>query len=163
MTKSQHNIEPIYDSQAKILILGSFPSVKSRAEEFYYAHPQNRFWRLLALVLSEPPPQTKEQKTKLLLKHQIALWDVAAKVEIEGSADSSLDCLATNDLGRIFEAADIRQVYCNGAKAWQLYHKLCEPLYKKPAIKLPSTSPANAAWNLARLRDAWQVILTELA
>jgi len=160
--QAKHNIEPIYAPDSRILLLGSFPSVKSREQQFFYAHPQNRFWPLMAELLQAPTPQTIAEKTDLLLQHNIALWDVAAEVSIVGSSDQSLNCLQPNPLERILDAADIQQIYCNGAKAYQLYCKLCKPLYNRPAIKLPSTSPANAAWSIERLKTEWSIILQHL-
>ena len=150
-----HTIAPVYDANSKILILGSFPSVKSRETEFFYGHPQNRFWRVIAAVCKCDVPGTIEEKKKMLLENHIALWDVIESCDIEGSSDSSIRNVKANDFSRIFAAADIERVFANGGTAYNLYRK-----YTGDDIeRLPSTSPANAAWNMKRLVDAWQVIL----
>ena len=140
-----------------MLILGSFPSVKSREQRFFYGHPQNRFWKVLAAVFGCAVPQTVEEKKQMLLANGVALWDVIASCEIAGSSDASIRNAVPNDLSRIFAAADIRAVYCNGATSYNLYQKYVLPVTGREAIKLPSTSPANAAWTLERLIDAWSV------
>ena len=150
-----HPFEPIYDENSKILILGSFPSVRSRADGFYYGHPQNRFWKVLSFLLNEEMPKTNEEKRALLLRSGIALWDVIASCEIENSSDSTIRQAKPNDLSEIFKTADIRRVYTNGKTADRLYRKY----HKREAVCLPSTSPANAAWTLERLQRAWKVIL----
>lgn len=150
-----HPFEPIYDENSKILILGSFPSVRSRADGFYYGHPQNRFWKVLSFLLNEEMPKTNEEKRALLLRSGIALWDVIASCEIENSSDSTIRQAKPNDLSEIFKTADIRRVYTNGKTADRLYRKY----HEREAVCLPSTSPANAAWTLERLQRAWQVIL----
>ena len=155
----QHNIPPIYNAESRVLILGSFPSVKSREEAFFYAHPQNRFWRVLAAVLNEPLPQTVEEKRALLLRNGIALWDVIASCEISGSADATINTVKPNNLTDILRAADIRQIFCNGAAAHNYYDRLIRTDIGRGAQRLPSTSPANAAWSLARLCDAWGAAL----
>lgn len=153
-----HNIPPVYDKNSRVLILGSFPSVKSREAQFFYAHPQNRFWRLCAMLFDEELPTTTEQKKALLLKHHIALWDVIASCEIEGSSDTSISGVTANDISHILDAADIGTIFCNGAKAYELYNKHIKPLTRRDAIKLPSTSPANAACSLDKLYESWAVI-----
>ena len=158
----QHPFPPLYDAQSRILILGSFPSVASRAGMFFYHHPQNRFWPLMARLLGEQTPASIEEKSDLLHRHHVALWDSAAACEIDGSADATLRSVVPNDLRPIFAAAQIRAVFCNGAASWNIYHRYIEPNTGLPAAKLPSTSPANAAWSLARLEEAWKVILDEL-
>lgn len=157
----QHPIKPIYDKNSKILILGSFPSVKSREEGFFYGHPQNRFWKVLAVVWGESVPATIEEKKRFLLKHRIAVWDVIFSCEIEGSSDSSIKNTVPNDLAVILHQADIRKIYVNGKKAEQLYKKYILPKVKREAIWLPSTSPANAAWNFERLINEWKCIKIE--
>lgn len=152
----QHTIAPLYDEHSKILILGSFPSVKSRESGFFYGHPQNRYWRVLATLWDEPLPQTIEQKRDFLLRHHIAAWDVIADCEIVGSSDASIRDAVPNDLGPIFETAAIRAVFVNGATAARLYQKHMKNY--PTAHVLPSTSPANAAWNLERLCRAWQIV-----
>ena len=137
------------------MILGSFPSVKSREEGFFYGHPQNRFWKVLASVLDCPVPQSIPEKREMLLKNHVALWDSIGKCEIEGSSDASIEAVVPNDLSPIFTSAEIRQVFCNGRKSWEMYRKYQEELTGMPAVCLPSTSPANASWSLDRLSDAW--------
>ena len=153
-----HPIPPLYDAQSRILILGSFPSVKSREAQFFYGHPQNRFWKVLAAVLDCPVPQTIPEKQAMLHANHIALWDVIASCDIEGSSDSSIKNAVPNDLTPILTTADIRQIYCNGATSHRLYQKYLAPLTGRDAVKLPSTSPANAAWQLERLTQEWTCI-----
>lgn len=157
-----HPIPPLYDAQSRILILGSFPSVKSREAQFFYGHPQNRFWRVVAAVLGCPVPQTVPEKKEMLLAHHIALWDVIQSCEIEGSSDSSIKNALPNDLTPILQAADILKIYCNGATSHRLYQKYIAPSVGLSAAKLPSTSPANAAWSVERLVGAWSKILENL-
>ncbi len=158
---TEHNIPPIFDRNSKILILGSFPSVKSREARFFYHHPQNRFWRVLALILECPQPYTIDEKKKMLLSHGIALWDVIKSCDINGSSDSSIRNVNVNDIGSILSSAPIKQVFVNGATAEKLYKKYCAGL---PApIRLPSTSPANAAFSLSRLAEEWSVITDKLS
>lgn len=154
-----HPIPPVYDSRSEILILGSFPSVKSREAAFFYGHPQNRFWQVLAAVCEESMPVTVEEKTALLLRRHIALWDVIASCTITGSSDSSIRDVVPNDLRPILEASGLQRIFVNGKTAWKLYLKYIGPELGIPAIFLPSTSPANAAWNTEKLIDAWKVIL----
>lgn len=156
-----HPIPPLYDADSRILILGSFPSVKSREAAFFYGHPHNRFWRVLAAVLGCPVPQSIPEKAAMLHAHHIALWDVIASCDIEGSSDSSIQNVVPNDLTPIFAAADIQAVFCNGTAAYQLYCRFQEPRLGLTATKLPSTSPANAAFSLERLIEAWRVIQKE--
>lgn len=157
-----HPIPPLFDSNSGILILGSFPSVKSREECFFYGHPQNRFWKVIARVLNEKTPVTIQEKTDMMLKHHIAVWDVIHSCEIEGSADSTIRNVVANDLSIILENADIKQIYVNGKKAEAMYKKYTEKQTGIKAIVLPSTSPANAAWNEDRLFDEWKKILNHL-
>ncbi len=154
----QHPIEPIYNENSKILILGSFPSVKSREEGFFYGHPQNRFWRVLATVFATDLPVTIEEKKNFLYNNRVAVWDVIGSCDITGSSDSSIKNVAPNDLGQILERTDIQQIYVNGKTAKQLYDKYIYPQIKREAICLPSTSPANAAWSLERLIGEWAKI-----
>lgn len=157
-----HPIEPIYDKNSKILILGSFPSVKSREEGFFYGHPQNRFWKVLAEIFGNNLPDEKiklstiDEKKQFLLENNIAVWDVIKSCDIEGSSDSSIKNVVPNDLSIILEVADIEKIIVNGKKAEQLYKKYIYPQIKIDAVCLPSTSPANAAWNFNRLLDAWR-------
>ena len=154
-----HNIPPVFDKNSRVLILGSFPSVKSREGEFFYHHPQNRFWRVLAAVCGEETPGTIPEKRALLLRHRIALWDVIASCEITGSSDASIKNAVPNDIRRILKQADIRQIFTNGQTAHRLYQKYLAEQTDLPETALPSTSPANAAWSLERLTEAWRVIL----
>lgn len=157
-----HPIPPLYDSGSRILILGSFPSVKSREGQFFYHHPQNRFWKVLAGVLETDVPRTIPEKSALLHSRRIALWDVIASCEITGSSDSSIRGVVPNDLSPIFRTAEIRAVFCNGTTAWNCYQKYARAATGFEAVKLPSTSPANAGWSLDRLTQAWRVILPHL-
>ena len=157
-----HPFPPLFDARSKILILGSFPSVRSREEQFFYGHPQNRFWPLLARLLGEETPQTIEAKKRLMLSHGVALWDTVAACDIVGSADASIENAVPNDLGRILWRADIRQIFCNGKTAYQLYLRHLADVLGQNAIALPSTSPANAAWSADKLFEAWQIILPYL-
>ncbi len=154
-----HPFPPLYDAHSEILILGSFPSVKSREQQFFYGHPQNRFWRVTAAVCGDATPVTIDEKRAFLLRHHIALWDVIASCEITGSSDSSIRNAVPNDLTPILAAADIRQIYVNGGTAAKYYDRYQKPVLHRDAIRLPSTSPANAAWNLARLIEAWSIII----
>lgn len=156
ITHVVHNFEPIYDAQSKILILGSFPSVKSRENEFYYGHPMNRFWRVLSGIYHEEVPVTISEKKAFLLRNHVALWDVIASCDIVGSSDSSIKNVTVNDIAMIKNAAQIEAVYANGGKAYELFLKYCG----KDIIKLPSTSPANAAWSLERLIETWGNLVT---
>jgi G:T/U mismatch-specific DNA glycosylase len=153
-----HNMPPIYDEHSEILILGSFPSVKSRAAQFYYETPQNRFWRVIAAVFEQDVPRTVEEKRAFLLRNRIALWDVIASCEIEGSSDQTIRNAVPNDLTPILSTADIRQIFVNGRKAEQLFNKMIAPKIGRKAVCLPSTSPANAGKSLEQLIREWRVI-----
>lgn len=139
MTK--HNIEPVYNQDSRILILGSFPSVKSREAKFFYHHPQNRFWKVLAALFQEEVPQTIEEKKTFLFRNHLALWDVIESCEIKGSSDASITNVKVNDLDLIVKN----------------YHQYFD--YNLPVIQLPSTSPANAMYSLEKLIEKWKVIL----
>lgn len=154
----EHIFEPIYDEDSRILILGSFPSVKSREKKFYYGHPQNRFWKVLANVLEEEIPESIEEKKSMLLKHHIAIWDVIARCTITGSSDASIKEVEVNDVSEILRKSRITTIYTNGGKAYELYHKYVEDKAGIKAIKLQSTSPANAAWKIERLCENWSQI-----
>lgn len=158
----QHPIPPLYDNNSKILILGSFPSVKSREEMFFYGHPQNRFWRVICAVFNRPLPQNIQQKRELLLSCGIAVWDVIASCEITGSADSSIKNVVPNDISEILMTADIKHIYTNGKTAYNLYEKYILKETGRSALCLPSTSPANASWSLERLIKAWSITASEL-
>lgn len=153
-----HTIDPVYDEHSRILILGSFPSVKSRETAFFYGHPQNRFWKVLATVFEDDLPVTVPEKRAFLLRNRVAVWDVIRSCEISGSSDASIRNATPNDLSKILDAAQIQTIYVNGKTAEKLYKKHIEPVCGYRAICLPSTSPANAAWSLERLAEAWKVI-----
>lgn len=153
-----HPIAPVFDKDSKVLILGSFPSVRSRKEGFFYGHPQNRFWKVTSQIFGEELPVTIDEKKAFLIRNHIALWDVIGSCEIDGSSDSSIRDVTVNDLSVILGTADIRAIFLNGKKAEQYYLKYLFPVLKRDAVCLPSTSPANAAWNLDKLADAWKII-----
>ena len=144
-THVQHTFEPVFDTHSRILILGSFPSVKSRENQFYYGHPQNRFWKLMARLLNVPVPQSIDEKKTMLLTHGLALWDVIESCDIKGSSDSSIKNAVPADISR--------------GTAFKLYSRYCEPLTGRPAILCPSTSPANAAFSLERLAEIWEPVI----
>ncbi len=150
-----HPIPPVFDAQSRVLILGSFPSVKSREVGFFYGHPQNRFWRVLARLLEEELPVETEEKRQFLLRNRIALWDVLASCEIAGSADQSIRNARPNNLSGILQAAPIRRIFVNGRTAEKYYVRYTAAKTGIEAICLPSTSPANAGWSLERLIEAW--------
>ncbi len=154
----EHEFPPIYNSDSKVLILGSFPSVKSREQTFYYGHPKNRFWRLLALICNQDLPTTIDEKKALCFAHRIALWDVIESCEIEGSSDSSIKNAAVNDLSVILDNCDIKKIFVNGTTAYRLFMKYQQKAINRTAVRLPSTSPANAAWSFERLYGEWRVI-----
>ena len=157
-----HNIEPVYDEHSRVLILGSFPSVKSRETQFFYGHKQNRFWKVLAGILDCEVPQTVEEKKAMLLSHHIAVWDVIGTCTITGSSDSSIRDVVPNDISRILDQAPIQLICANGNKSWELYQKYLYPQTKREAVKLPSTSPANAAFRLENLIEEWNIIKKEI-
>ena len=154
----KHTIPPVYDANSRILVLGSFPSVKSREQQFFYGHKQNRFWKVLAGILGCEVPQTIEEKKAMLLANHIAVWDVIKSCEIEGSSDASIRDVIPNDLSEILKIADIQTIYTNGGKAYELYCKYIYPVNGIKAHKLPSTSPANSGYSLDRLKEAWAEI-----
>ena len=153
-----HPIEPLYDASSEKLILGSLPSVKSREAMFFYGHPQNRFWKLLALLYDEETPVTIEEKKRLALSHHIAMWDSIHSCEIIGSSDSSVRNVVPNDLSLILSNSKVERIFCNGALSYKIYMKYIFPVTGIKATKLPSTSPANAAFSLDRLARSWSVI-----
>ena len=154
-----HNIPPIYNKDSKILILGSFPSVKSREQEFFYAHKQNRFWRVLGNALNCEAPKTVEEKKELLLSSHIALWDVIKSCKIVGSSDTSIKDVKPNDIMMILQNSSVSRIFTNGNKAYELYKKYIFPDTKIEAFKLPSTSPANAAFSLEKLCEQWANVI----
>ena len=153
-----HPFPPLFDEYSRTLILGSFPSVKSRENLFFYGHPQNRFWKVISSVFGERVPETIPEKKQLILGKHLALWDSVAFCEVTGSADASLRCVIPNDLQAMLEAAPIGRIYCNGRKAHEIYTRLIEPMTGRKAECLPSTSPANAQWTPERLAAAWSVL-----
>lgn len=156
-----HPIPPVFDRTSDILILGSFPSVKSREAQFFYGHPQNRFWKVTAAVFEAPEPHTIAEKRDFLLSHGIAVWDVIASCDIEGSSDSSIKNVVPNDLTQILNTANIRTIFVNGKTAEKYYNKYIKPTTGREAVCLPSTSPANAAWSVERLVTEWTQIRTD--
>ena len=154
-----HPFPPLFDENSEILILGSLPSVKSREQMFFYGHPQNRFWPLMAMLLDEPLPRSVEEKKQLVLKHHIALWDTIYSCDIIGSGDSSIKNAVPTDLVPIVQGSKIRKIFCNGQTSWKYYHRFQEKKLGIAAAALPSTSPANAAWSAERLLQAWKEIL----
>lgn len=154
-----HEFGAFFDKDSRVLILGTIPSPKSREQGFYYGHPQNRFWKVLADVLGEKVvPQTVEERKKFLKRNRIALWDVLESCEIKGASDVSIRNARPNDMNRILQAADIRAIFATGAKAAQLYKKLCFPECGVEAVRLPSTSPANCGCSYEKLREAYSQI-----
>ncbi len=151
-----HEFEPVFDENSKVLILGSFPSVKSRENQFYYGHPQNRFWKVIAGLTGSEVPQTIEEKKKVLLEHRIAIWDVIESCDIIGSSDSSIKNVVPADIGKVLAQANIQKIYANGGTAKRLYEKYTQKKTGREIIGLPSTSPANAAYSLERLLECWQ-------
>ena len=153
-----HEFDAFFDKDSRVLILGTIPSPKSREQGFYYGHPQNRFWKVLADVLGEEFPQTVEERKRFLKRNHIALWDVLESCEIKGASDVSIRNARPNDMNRILQAADIRAIFATGAKAAQLYKKLCFPECGVEAVRLPSTSPANCECSYEKLREAYSQI-----
>ena len=156
-----HEIPPVFDENSEVLILGSFPSVKSREGRFFYHHPRNRFWKVLTDVFGEgePEPETIEEKKAFLLAHRVAVWDVIASCEIQGSSDSTIKHVVPNDLSPILQTADIRKILCNGGTAYALYEKYLKEQTGREAVRLPSTSPANAACSLEQLTAQWKAAI----
>lgn len=154
-----HPIPPLYGKESKTLILGSFPSVKSREAEFFYGHPQNRFWAVIAAVFNSEKPETIEKKKELILSNKLALWDVIAQCEITGSSDSSIKDVTANDLSVILKNSKVDKIFVNGKTAEKYYNKYTYPKTGIKAVCLPSTSPANAAWSIERLVNAWKIII----
>ena len=157
-----HPLEPIFNEHSRVLLLGTMPSPKSREVGFYYGHPQNRFWRVMASLLNEPLSTTNEERTEQILTHGIALWDVLAYCDIAGASDASIRNPHPNDLTRVLNAAPIQAIFCTGTKCHELYRKLCEPTTGISATRLPSTSAANAALRLGDLIREYRTILPYL-
>lgn len=154
-----HPFGPLYNENSESLILGSFPSVKSREAMFFYGHPQNRFWKVIPMLYGEKTPENIEEKKSIILRHNLALWDSIHSCTITGSSDSSVKDVVPNDISGIIENSKIEKVFCNGALSHKMYMKYIYPDTKIEAVKLPSTSPANAAFSLDRLIEHWKVIL----
>ncbi len=157
-----HPIPPLYNEESEILVLGSFPSVKSREQQFFYGHKQNRFWKVMAAVWEWPVPDSIEEKKALLYANHVAVWDVIGSCNITGSSDASIRDVVPNDISMILEKAQIRHIYANGGKSYELYQKYIYPVNGRTIIKLPSTSPANAAFSLEKLVEEWKVIRESL-
>lgn len=157
--KVEHPLQPVFDDRCRVLVLGTMPSPKSRETGFYYNHPQNRFWRVMARLFEEAVPATNDEKRELVLRHGIALWDVLASCTIEGAKDASIAECVPNDIGYLLARAPIEAVFCTGAKASELYAKHCEQDTGLAAARLPSTSPANAAASLEDLVNAYRALL----
>ena len=158
-----HTFGPLFDEESRILILGSFPSVKSREANFFYGHPQNRFWKVIAAITDNPVPCTIDEKKALLHGSHIALWDTIWQCDIIGSSDSSIRNVTPTDLMVILNYAPIRQIFCNGAASADLFHKYQEQTLGRSAIRLPSTSPANAAYSVEKLVQQWQIVKQALS
>ena len=154
----RHEFAPVYDRNCKILILGSLPSVKSREQMFYYGHPQNRFWKVIASLTGQPLPKTIEEKKEFLLGQHIAISDVISECDIIGSSDSSIKNVVPNDIADIIQKSHIERIFTNGKKADELYKKYIEQTIGISAECLPSTSPANAVWSLEKLCEEWKII-----
>ena len=154
-----HPFPPLYSEDSKVLILGSFPSVKSRETMFFYGHPQNRFWKVIAALYYEPVPRTIPEKKALILSHGLALWDSIASCDIKGSSDASIENVEPTDLSEILEGSRVSRVYCNGARSFEIYRKYQLSRTGIEAVRLPSTSPANAACSLEKLIEAWRAVL----
>lgn len=161
-THITHTFEPVFDKHSKILILGSLPSVKSREQGFYYGHPQNRFWKVLAALTQKPVPQSINDKKEFLLAAHIAVWDVVQQCDIIGSSDASIKNAAPTDLQRVLEKCNIKAIFANGNTSARLYNKLQKPITDRDIITLPSTSPANAAFSLEKLLGSWKSLLDYL-
>ncbi len=162
LTHIDHPFDPVWNSESKILILGSFPSVKSREQMFFYGHPRNRFWTVIASLLDVDIPQTVEEKKNMLLNNNIALWDVIASCDIYGSADSSIKNAVANDIGFIIGNSKVERIFTNGAAADKLYKKYILPSTGIEAVRLPSTSPANAAKSLDELVKDWAIVVDSI-
>ena len=156
-----HPIPPLFDRESRILILGSFPSVKSREAAFFYGHPQNRFWKVLAAVTGDVLPTTIEEKKAFLLRNHIAVWDVIKSCSIIGSSDSSIKDVVPNDIAGLLKKTKIRIIAGNGNKACELYEKYCQEHTKAEIRRMPSTSPANAAWDFDRLCASYRQLFVQ--
>ena len=162
-SRVNHPFGPLYNEHSRILILGSFPSVKSREQNFFYGHPQNRFWKVIAALCGEEPPVTIPEKRKLILGHGLALWDSIASCVITGSSDASIRDVRANDLRVILDGSPIEMICCNGRKSHEMYGKYIRETIGREAVCLPSTSPANAQFSLEKLTEAWSAVLGDLS
>lgn len=170
-----HPLPPVWDSESEVLLLGTMPSPASRKSGFFYMHPQNRFWKVLPALFSERltlPNNADdiegaiEERRDFLVRHGIALWDVLARCDIHGAADSTIRNETPNDFTEIFERSKVRRVFCTGKTAFKLWQRHCDDRYRSFRIQcacLPSTSPANAAWSLEKLVEAYKSIVESLA
>lgn len=158
LERVEHAFEPVFDAASRVLVLGTMPSPASRETGFYYGHPRNRFWPVMARLFDEPVPRGPAERRSFALRRRIALWDVLASCEIRGAADASIADPVPNDLRLVVDSAPIAAVFATGATAWRLYRRLCEEQVGLPAVKLPSTSPANASWSLERLVEAYRAV-----
>lgn len=160
MSEQTHNIPPVYDESSRLLILGSFPSVKSRESGFFYGHPRNRFWQVTAELFGAAVPTSIDEKKRLLLDNRVALWDVVAACSIDGSSDASISEVRVNDISRILSFCPIKAIFTNGSTAARLYKRYLLPLYRRSAYTLPSTSPANAVYSVERLAGEWKRVIS---
>ena len=158
-THVTHEFPAVFDRNSQVLLLGSIPSPKSREVGFYYGHPQNRFWKVLAQVLGESVPETILQKKAMLQKHHVALWDVLESCTIVGASDTSIEDAVPNKIGELIKATKVNRIFCTGATAHKLYQKYCASEVGIDAVKLPSTSPANCAVSFEKLVDAYKAAL----
>ena len=156
-----HPFGPLFSPESRTLILGSFPSVKSREQNFFYGHPRNRFWKVIAALYGQDAPGSVAEKRELILSHGLALWDSVSSCVITGSSDASIREVRPNDLRIILDGAPIERIFCNGRKSHEMYEKYILPATGREAFCLPSTSPANAQWSLEKLIGAWSVILRD--
>ena len=158
MPRIEHPFGPLYNQHSRVLILGSFPSVRSREQQFFYGHPQNRFWKVIAALYGQETPATIPEKKELILGHGLALWDSIASCVITGSSDASIRDVRANNLRIILDSSPIERIFCNGRKSYEMYQKYIQNDIQREAVCLPSTSPANAQFSLDRLIAAWAVI-----
>lgn len=159
----EHIFPPAFDRDSRVLILGTIPSPKSREVGYYYSHPQNKFWRVMAELLEEALPQTNEEKRALLQRHHIALWDVLKSCRIKGADDGSIREAEPNDMNEVLLHSKVQAIFTTGTKAAQLYKKYCLPKTQREAIALPSTSPANCRfYTYEEIKEAYRVILDHL-
>ncbi len=154
----QHGFAPVFDGRSRVLILGTLPSGKSRETGFYYGHPQNRFWKVLAVLFDEDVPQTVGDKKAMLLRNGVAVWDVVDSCDIIGASDSSIKNVVPADVAGLLARTGIEKVFANGALAKKLYDKYTLDRTGIPAVQLPSTSPANARFRLDDLVKSWEII-----